>query len=92
MQFPRAQLRVSSTLSGENIKSYVRVKDPKTGEQLTYGYTDLQTKKNPIEFILPPGLYEVIVEPSKIEGANKKVFNIELNNQDSKDIEAEFSE
>ena len=66
------------------------LKDPKTTEQLTYAYTDLKPKNNPIEFILPPGSYEVVVEAYKMEDKPEKVFNIDLKSGDALDLKADF--
>ncbi|GJM16227.1 MAG: hypothetical protein DHS20C13_15540 [Thermodesulfobacteriota bacterium] len=90
VQFPRGTIKVSTTQSEENIKAVVRVKDPKTGEQLAYGYTDLKASKNPIEFILPPGSYEVVVEPYKMDEVSEKVFNIDLRSEDDLDLKVDF--
>ena len=91
VQFPRGVIKVSATQSEQNVKSTVRVKDSKTGEQLAYGYTDLKASKNPIEFVLPPGSYEVVVEPYKMEEVSDKVFNVDLKSQDNLDLNVDFS-
>ena len=90
VQFPRGLLTISATQSEENIKSKVSVKDSKTGEQLTYRYTDIKSTKNPIEFVLSPGSYDVIVEATSIEGKPEKVFNIDLKSEDALDLKADF--
>ncbi len=90
VQFPRGTISVSASESGQNIKSVVRVKDPKTGEQITYGYTDIKSNKNPIEFVLSPGSYDVVIEANKIEGSPEKVFNVDLKSQDNLDLKADF--
>ncbi|MEM7009520.1 MAG: hypothetical protein AAF462_10340, partial [Thermodesulfobacteriota bacterium] len=90
VQFPRGTIKVSASSSGENIQSTVRIKDPKTTEQLTYGYTDEKPRNNPKEFILPPASYEVVVEAYKMEGKPEKVFNIELGSDEVVDLNADF--
>ncbi len=90
VQFPRGVIKVFATQSEQNIKSTIRVKDSKTGEQLTTGYTGIKTNKNPIEFILPPGKYDIVVEASGIDGKPEKVFNIDLESQGDLDLKADF--
>lgn len=90
VQFPRGLITISATQSDENIKSRVSIKDSKTGEELTYGFTDIKPTKNPIEFVLSPGFYEVIVQATSIEGKPEKVFNIDLKSEDALDLKADF--
>ena len=91
VQFPRGVISVSATNGQENIESVVRIKDPRTTEELTYAYTDAKPKNNPKEFILPPGSYDVIVEAYKMEGKPEKSFNIDLNGEEKSDLKADFS-
>lgn len=90
VQFPRGVITVSVTQSDENIKSRVSIENSKTGEELTYGYTDLNPNKNPIEFVLSPGSYDVLVRAHSIEGKPEKVFNINLKSDDALDLKADF--
>ena len=92
VQFPRGVINVSATSSGENIESTVRIKDPRTTEQLTYAYTDMKPKNNPKEFILPPGSYEVIVEAYRLEGKPEKVFNVDLKAGETLDLNGDFEQ